>query len=81
MANVKHNKLTHGVYSGRISPFVSPLLYINPGFFEPFLSILINLGYPMVVILVCGIPSAGFRRRVISRRVIFIISEKGRKAY
>ena len=66
MASVKYNKLTYGVYSGRISPFINPLLYINPGFFEPFLSIIINLGYPMGIMLVNGILSAGFRRRVIS---------------
>ena len=34
----------------------------------------------MGVILVNGIPSAGLRRRVMSRRVISVISEKRRKA-
>ena len=62
MASVKHNKLTHGVYSVRISPFISPFLHTNPGFFEPFLSIIVNLGYPMGIMLVSGIPSAGLRR-------------------
>ena len=66
MASVKHNKLTHGVYSERISPFINPFLYTNPGFFKPFSSIIINLGYPMGIMLVNGIPSAGLRRRVIS---------------
>ena len=80
MASVKYNELIHGVCLGRISPFISPFLYTNPGFFEPFSSIIVNLGYPMGVILASGIPSAGFRRRVMSRRVIFVISEKGRKA-
>ena len=64
MVSVKHNKLTHGVYSVRISPFISPFLYTNPGFFEPFLSIIVNLGHPMGIILASGIPSAGLRRRV-----------------
>ena len=77
MASVEHNELTHGVCSGRISPFVSPFLHTNPGFFEPFSSIIINLGYPMSVVLVNGIPSAGLRRRVISQRMIFVINEKG----
>ena len=81
MASIKYNELTHGVCSVRISPFVSLFLYTNPGFFEPFSSIIINLGYLMGVILVNGIPSAGLRRRVIGRRVIFVIGEKGRKAY
>ena len=81
MASIEHNELTHGVYSVRILPFVSPFLYTNPGFFEPFSSIIVNLGYPMGIILVSGIPSAGLRRRVISRRVISVISEKRRKAY
>ena len=44
------------------------------------LTIIINLGYPMGVMLVNGIPSAGLRRRVVSRRVISVISEKGQKA-
>ena len=79
MVSVKYNKLTHGVYSGRISPFISLFFYINPGFFEPFLGIIVNLGYPMGIVLVNGIPSAGLYRRVISRRVIFIIGEKRRK--
>ena len=76
MASIKHNKLTHGVYSGRISPFINLLLYINPGFFKPFSSIIVNLGYLIGVILINGIPSAGLRRRVISRRVISVINEK-----
>ena len=66
IASIKYNELTHGVYSVRILPFVSPFLYTNPGFFEPFLNIIINLGYPMGVVLVSGIPSAGLRRRVMS---------------
>ena len=81
MVNVKYNKLTHGVYSVRISPFINPFLYTNPGFFEPFLSIIINLGYLMGVVLISGIPSAGLRRRVMGRRVISVIGEKGRKVY
>ena len=81
MANIKHNKLTHGIYSERILPFINPFLYTNPGFFEPVLSIIVNLGYPMGVVLVNGIPSAGLRRRVIGRRVISVINKKGRKAY
>ena len=81
MANVKYNELTHGVYSGRISPFINPFLHTNPGFFKPFSSIIVNLGHPMGIILVNGIPSAGFRRRVISQRVISVINEKRRKAH
>ena len=81
MASVKHNELTHGVCLVRISPFISPFLHTNPGFFELFSSIIINLGYPMGVVLVSGIPSAGLRWRVMSRKVISIISEKRRKAY
>ena len=81
MASIKYNELIHGVYSVRISPFINPFLYTNPGFFEPFLSIIINLGYSMGVMLVNGILSAGLRRRVMGRRVIFVIGEKGRKAY
>ena len=80
MVSVEHNKLTHGVCSGRISPFISLFLHTNPGFFEPFSSIIVNLGYPMGVVLVNGILSVGLRRRVISRRVISVISEKERKA-
>ena len=80
MASVKYNELTHGVYSGRILPFINPFLYINPGFFEPFSSIIVNLGYPMGIMLVSGILSAGLRRRVINRGVISVINEKGRKA-
>ena len=76
MASIKYNKLTHGVYSERISPFINLFLYTNPGFFEPLSSIIINLGYPMGIVLVNGIPSAGFRRRVISRRVISVINKK-----
>ena len=81
MVSVKYNELTHGVCSVRISPFINLFLYTNPGFFKPFLSIIVNLGYLMGVMLASGIPSAGFRRRVISRRVISVISEKGRKVY
>ena len=66
MASVEYNELTHGVCSVRISPFISPFLYTNLGFFEPFLSIIVNLGYLMGVVLVSGIPSAGLRRRVVS---------------
>ena len=80
MASVKHNELTHGVYSVRILPFISLFLYTNPGFFEPFLSIIVDLGYPMGVMLVSRIPSAGLRRRVMGRKVISVISEKRRKA-
>ena len=76
MASIKYNELTHGVYSERILPFINLFLYTNPGFFEPFSNIIVNLGYPMGVELVNGILSAGLRRRVISRRVIFVISEK-----
>ena len=81
MVSIKHNKLTHGVYSVRISPFINPFLYTNPGFFKPFSSIIVNLGYPIGVILVSGIPSAGLRRRVMGQRVISVIGEKGQKAY
>ena len=81
MASVKHNKLTHGVYSERISPFINPFLHTNPGFFKPFLNIIINLGYPMGVILASRIPSAGLRRRVMGQKVISVINEKGQKAY
>ena len=81
MASVKHNELTHGVYSERISPFINPFLHTNPGFFEPLSSIIVDLGHPMGVMLVSRILSAGLCRRVIGRRVIFVIGEKGRKAY
>ena len=81
ITSVKYNELTYGVCSVRISPFINPFLYTNPGFFEPFSSIIINLGYPMGVVLVSRIPSAGLRRRVMGRRVIFVIGEKGRKVY
>ena len=81
MVNVKYNELTHGVYLVRILPFINLFLYTNPGLFKPFSSIIINLGYPIGVILVNGIPSAGLRRRVIGQRVISVISEKRRKAY
>ena len=81
MVNVKYNKLIHGVYSVRISPFISLFLYTNPGFFKSSFSIIINLGYSMGIILVNGILSAGLRRRVINRRVIFVINEKRRKVY
>ena len=80
MVSIKYNELTHGVYLVRILPFINPFLYTNPGFFKPVSSIIVNLGYPMGIILVNGIPSAGLRRRVVSRKVIFVISEKGRKA-
>ena len=81
IASIKHNELTHGVYSERISPFINPFLHTNPGFFKPFSSIIINLGHPMGVMLASRIPSAGLRRRVVGQRVISVISEKGRKAY
>ena len=80
MASVEYNELTHGVYLVRISPFINPFLYTNPGFFKPFLSIIINLDYLMGIILVNRIPSAGLRRRVMGRRVISVIGEKGQKA-
>ena len=80
MASVKYNKLTHGVYLERISPFINPFLHINPGFFKPFSSIIVNLGHLMGVILANRILSAGLRRRVMGRRVISVIGEKGRKA-
>ena len=80
IASVKYNKLTHGVYSERILPFINPFLYTNPGFFEPFLSIIVDLGYIMGVILANRIPSAGLRRRIMGQRVISVIGEKGRKA-
>ena len=76
MASIKYNELTHGVCSERISPFISLFLYTNPGFFKPFSSIIINLGYPMGVVLVSGIPSAGLRQRVMGQRVIFVIGKK-----
>ena len=81
MASIKHNKLIHGVYSGRISPFINLFLHTNPGFFKPFSNIIVDLGHLMGVVLANGIPSAGLRRRVISRKVISIISKKRRKAY
>ena len=81
MASVKYNELTHGVYSVKISPFINPFLHTDPGFFEPFLSIIVNLGHPMGVVLINGIPSAGLRRRIIGQRVISVIGEKGQKAY
>ena len=81
IASIKYNKLTHGVYSGRISPFISLFLHTNPGIFKPFSSIIINLGYPMGIMLVNRILSAGLRRRVISQRVIFVIGEKRQQAY
>ena len=80
MASVKHNELTHGVCSVRISPFINPFLHTDPGFFEQFSSIIVNLGHPMGVVLVSGIPSAGLRRRVVGQRVISVIGEKRRKA-
>ena len=30
MAIIEYNKLTHGVYLGRILPFINPFLYTNP---------------------------------------------------
>ena len=81
MASIKHNKLTYGVYLEKISPFINPFLYTNPGFFKPFLSIIVDLGHPMGVMLASRILSAGLRRRVMGQRVISVISEKGRKAY
>ena len=77
IASVKYNELTHGVYLERISPFINLFLYTNPGFFEPFLSIIIDLGYSMGVILASRIPSVRLRRRVMGRRVISVINEKG----
>ena len=79
MASVEYNELTHGVCSVRILPFISLFLYTNPGFFEPLLSIIVDLGYLMGVMLVSRILSAGLRRRVVGRRVISVIGEKGRK--
>ena len=76
IASVEHNELTYGVCSVRISPFISLFLHTNPRFFEPFSSIIVNVGHPMSVVLASGIPSAGLRRRVVSRRVISVISEK-----
>ena len=76
MVSIKYNELIHGVCLERILPFINPFLYINPGFFKPFLSIIVNLGYLMGVILINRIPSAGFCRRVTGRRVIFVIGEK-----
>ena len=81
MASVKYNKLIHGVYSVRILPFINPFLYTNPGFFKPFLNIIVNLGHPMGVILINRILSAGLRRRVIGQKVISIINKKRQKAY
>ena len=66
MVSVEYNELTYGVCLERISPFVSPFLHTNPGFFEPFSSIIVNLGHPMGIMLASGIPSAGLRRRVVS---------------
>ena len=79
MASAKYNELTHGVYLLRISLFINLFLYTSPGFFELFLSIIVNLGYLIGVILASGIPSAGLRRRVISQRVIIVIDKKRRK--
>ena len=79
MASVKYNELTHGVYSERISLFINPFLYTNPGFFKPFSSIIINLGYPIGVILINRILNVGLRRRVIGQRVISIIGKKKAK--
>ena len=77
MASIEYNELIHGVYSERISPFISPFLYTNPGFFEPLLSIIINLGYPIGVILINRISNVRLRRRIIGRRVISVINKKG----
>ena len=76
MVSVKYNKLTYGVYLVKISPFINLFLYTNPGFFKPFLSIIVNLSYPIGVILVNRILSAGLRRRVIGQRVISVINKK-----
>ena len=81
ITSIKHNELTHGIYSERISPFINPFLHTNPGFFKPLSSIIIDLGHPMGVMLASRISSAGLRRRVMGRRVISVIGEKGRKAY
>ena len=81
MVSIKYNKLIHGVNSVKILPFINLFLYINLGFFKPFLNIIINLSYLMGIILVNGILSAGFRRRVINQRVIFVINKKRRKTY
>ena len=66
IASIEYNELTYSVYSGKISPFINLFFYTNPGFFEPFLSIIINLGYLMGIMLVNGILSAGLRWRVVS---------------
>ena len=81
ITSIKYNKLIHSVYSERILPFISPFLHTNPGFFKPFLSIIVDLGYPMGVMLVSRIPSAGLRRRVMGQKVISVIGEKGQKTY
>ena len=81
MANIKHNKLTHGIYSEKISPFINLFLHTNPGFFKPLSSIIVNLGHPMGVILASRISSARLRRRVIGQRVISVINKKRQKAY
>ena len=80
MASVKYNELTHGVCSERISPFINTFLHTNPGFFKPFSSIIVDLGHPMGVMLASRILSTGLRRRVMGRRVISVIGEKGQKA-
>ena len=77
MVSIKYNKLIHGIYLIRILPFINLFLYTDPGFFKQFSSIIVNLGYPMGVMLINGIPSAGLRRRVMGQRVIFVINKKG----
>ena len=59
MASVEYNELIYGVYLVRILPFISLFLYTNPGFFELFSSIIVNLGYLIGVMLASRIPSAG----------------------
>ena len=76
MASVEYNELIHGVCSVRILPFINLFFYTNLGFFEPLLSIIIDLGYLMGVMLASRILSAGLRRRVVGRRVIFVIGKK-----
>ena len=76
MVNVKHNELTHGVYSGKFLPFINLFLHTNPGFFKLFSNIIINLGHLISVIPINGILSTGLRRRIINRKVISVINEK-----
>ena len=77
MVSIKYNKLIHGIYLKKISPFINLFLYTNPGFFKPLLNIIIDLGYPIGVILINRISSAGLRRRVMGQRVISVINKKG----